>query len=677
MKKNFINKIHFSFLPIIATTALGLLILVIFPLNKTAAAPGDPVLTIARSNNATAPAASSYVSSPGGQVKVTAGALNTIWLTTVGAAANKGVEFHTITPGGSHFNHGTYGQTTNGAGADVTGPFPNINGSSNGIDANWPAGVYTAYVVIDGKQSNNVKYTVLRATLTMAVSNDRTPPPASAYISSPSGQLKYTVGVQQTLWVKTINAPPNLEISFHTLTPSGNHFDHGSYGNFTDGSGNDTTGPFPDIDDMANVRGFPAGTLNGFYKAYVVVNGVKSNEVQYEMMDGTPPPATLDQPTLSIQQPLNNANLTDPLVGGLMPVTIKWSFADTDGGGTQENYRIELIDTERMDGATRCGDRSTYANDCEDLVVDFQHGATTEKSIPNKQNDWSIPSGASQRTIYLEPNRTYRWKLHLKSTTDEGDGSPRYARTNSHLYFTTSGGALPSTPTPTPVVPTPTPIVPTPTPLIDLEIDNADNPVGNPLIKDEGDPITIDWVGSALISCQAQRALPEPPEDSDRTNWWDSDTDGNNFSILNTNAVPGNVSGSRTFNTPTIATGGPLTRLLRYIIQCTPDGVTNIGDSEYVRVINIPIASFSANPSLVKSEQISQLTWRCDNSNYYTIDHGISTDAPCAGTCTGTYDVYPEDSTTYTLSCKNSQAGTDVVRIKQVTVQVGTIIEGH
>ncbi len=395
---------------------------------------------------------------------------------------------------------------------------------------------------------------------------------------------------------------------------------------------------------------------------------------------GASPSPFAPLPTLPPPPIVNIVGPPDPVSGpldayGRMRVTLDWTFSDPPnfafgGSGSQNRYRIQIQDQDQLDSnlpsADLCRDNSAtnYDVDCMEKVSDFRTNgfpATATSGLDNYNNE-NVSSGVTSRTVSLERNKNYRWRVQARSSNGNR------TRWSTSAIFSTGSS---------PLIPTPTPIVPTPTPLIDLEIDNADNPVGNPLIKDEGDPITIDWVGSALISCQAQRALPEPPEDSDRTNWWDSDTDGNNFSILNTNAVPGNVSGSRTFNTPTIATGGPLTRLLRYIIQCTPDGVTNIGDSEYVRVINIPIASFSANPSLVKSEQISQLTWRCDNSNYYTIDHGISTDAPCAGTCTGTYDVYPEDSTTYTLSCKNSQAGTDVVRIKQVTVQVGTIIEGQ
>jgi len=81
------------------------------------------------------------------------------------------------------------------------------------------------------------------------------------------------------------------------------------------------------------------------------------------------------------------------------------------------------------------------------------------------------------------------------------------------------------------------------------------------------------------------------------------------------------------------------------------------------KVIQVPRCTFTANPTSIILPQSSTLSWSCQYADACSIDQGIGFVNPVSGT----KDVRPTETTTYTLTCD----GLDGSRSYQATVNVG------
>ena len=82
-----------------------------------------------------------------------------------------------------------------------------------------------------------------------------------------------------------------------------------------------------------------------------------------------------------------------------------------------------------------------------------------------------------------------------------------------------------------------------------------------------------------------------------------------------------------------------------------------------VQVIKIPRCTFAADPTSIILPQTSTLSWSCSYADTCSIDQGVGSVNPISGT----QEVRPSATTTYTLACN----GSDGERTWQSTVNVG------
>ena len=82
-----------------------------------------------------------------------------------------------------------------------------------------------------------------------------------------------------------------------------------------------------------------------------------------------------------------------------------------------------------------------------------------------------------------------------------------------------------------------------------------------------------------------------------------------------------------------------------------------------VQVIKIPRCTFAADPTSIILPQTSVLSWSCSYADTCSIDQGVGSVNPISGT----QEVRPSATTTYTLACN----GSDGERTWQSTVNVG------
>jgi len=99
-----------------------------------------------------------------------------------------------------------------------------------------------------------------------------------------------------------------------------------------------------------------------------------------------------------------------------------------------------------------------------------------------------------------------------------------------------------------------------------------------------------------------------------------------------------------------------------FTLTATGPGGT-ASETRNVRVIQVPRCSFTANPTTIILPQFSTLSWSCQYADTCSIDQGIGS----VNNISGTKDVRPTKTTTYTLTCD----GLDGSRSYQATVNVG------
>ena len=134
------------------------------------------------------------------------------------------------------------------------------------------------------------------------------------------------------------------------------------------------------------------------------------------------------RPTATLVFPANNSTVNGGLsADGHISIPLKWIFADTALGGTQDRYRIQLI-------TASCGLFNTM---CLEQVIDFKYNAGAG---PNGIYI-DLPDGANtSRLIQLLPNTTYKWRVRLRSSRSDIDGFSRYALWTPVWEFTTDSG---------------------------------------------------------------------------------------------------------------------------------------------------------------------------------------------------------------------------------------------
>lgn len=98
-----------------------------------------------------------------------------------------------------------------------------------------------------------------------------------------------------------------------------------------------------------------------------------------------------------------------------------------------------------------------------------------------------------------------------------------------------------------------------------------------------------------------------------------------------------------------------------YTLTCTNAGGST-PDSVTVNVINVPQCTFVAVPDSITLPETSTLSWSCSFANSCAIDQGIGAVSPVSGS----EEVQPPHTTTYTLTCE----GDDGPRDFEATVRV-------
>ena len=101
-----------------------------------------------------------------------------------------------------------------------------------------------------------------------------------------------------------------------------------------------------------------------------------------------------------------------------------------------------------------------------------------------------------------------------------------------------------------------------------------------------------------------------------------------------------------------------------FILTCTGPG-GSASDTATTKVIQVPRCTFTANPTSIILPQSSTLSWSCQYADTCSIDQGIGS----VNNVSGTKQVRPPQTTTYTLSC----SGLDGSRSYPATVNVGFV----
>ena len=99
-----------------------------------------------------------------------------------------------------------------------------------------------------------------------------------------------------------------------------------------------------------------------------------------------------------------------------------------------------------------------------------------------------------------------------------------------------------------------------------------------------------------------------------------------------------------------------------FTLGCTGPGGSN-SDIKNVKVIQVPRCSFIASPPTIILPASSTLSWNCLYADSCSINQGIGS----VNKISGTKDVRPPETTTYTLTC----SGLDDSRSYQATVNIG------
>jgi len=99
-------------------------------------------------------------------------------------------------------------------------------------------------------------------------------------------------------------------------------------------------------------------------------------------------------------------------------------------------------------------------------------------------------------------------------------------------------------------------------------------------------------------------------------------------------------------------------------IACSGSG-GSASDGVTTKIIQVPRCVFTANPTTIILPQYSTLSWSCQYANTCSIDQGIG----LVNNVSGTKNVRPTKTTTYTLTCRTP----DGSRSYQATVNVGFI----
>jgi hypothetical protein len=164
-----------------------------------------------------------------------------------------------------------------------------------------------------------------------------------------------------------------------------------------------------------------------------------------------------------------------------------------------------------------------------------------------------------------------------------------------------------------------------PPPSVDLKFNGSDGPITLEALAS----YTANWSlsGGPVSSCTASGSWSGPKSTS---------------------------GGSETFNNMPRGT-------YTYALTCTGLG-GSASDSVTVQVINVPKCLFAPDPGSIILPQTSTLSWSCQFADSCSIDHGIGSVNPQ----TGSKEVQPQTTTTYTLTCQSQ----DAERSFQATVRV-------
>ena len=178
--------------------------------------------------------------------------------------------------------------------------------------------------------------------------------------------------------------------------------------------------------------------------------------------------------------------------------------------------------------------------------------------------------------------------------------------------------------------------------------------------------VVISGAGADQCSDDASCAPPPPPT-VDLTSWptWEL-PEPIHLKWTSTNADSCVASGDWSGNKPT--SGDEYLSKPRgtytFILTCTGPG-GSASDTATTKVIQVPRCTFTANPTSIILPQSSTLSWSCQYADTCSIDQGIGS----VNNVSGTKQVRPPQTTTYTLSC----SGLDGSRSYPATVNVGFV----
>lgn len=149
------------------------------------------------------------------------------------------------------------------------------------------------------------------------------------------------------------------------------------------------------------------------------------------------------------------------------------------------------------------------------------------------------------------------------------------------------------------------------------------------------DPLYINWTASNVSSCSATSS----------PNIWNG---------------PKPLRGPETIYSVTNASNRGA---YNFTLNCSDDNGNSASDNHTATVIQVPRCSFAADPTSIILPQSSTLSWSCQYADTCSINQGIGSVNPVSGT----KEVRPSETTTYTLDCN----GLDGSRSWQTTVNVG------
>lgn len=140
----------------------------------------------------------------------------------------------------------------------------------------------------------------------------------------------------------------------------------------------------------------------------------------------------------------------------------------------------------------------------------------------------------------------------------------------------------------------------------------------------------------------------------------------NNVSSCSATSSPSIWTGPKSFNGPeTIYSETNVNNrgAYNFTLTCSDDSGDSASDNHIIKVIQVPLCSFSADPASIILPQISILSWSCNYADACSIDQGVGS----VSNVSGSEEVRPLETTAYTLTCD----GLDGTREWQSTVNVG------